>query len=581
MLLLLLLLAQDVYRPPVPIGIAGDAKIRDVKPIPFPAESRQWVRMRSPRFDVISSAPEERTRAIITEIETLASALGGKPSTRSTVFLFEHRRESQPYFDLLFARDDSKATGAYVRHEGGGTMFVDASRRKGIERTAMHELIHDLLREREMTPPLWLEEGLAEYFSTAVVRGNRVEAGAKLAEATTLLARRTPMPLSELFAMNAESDVAAAPLFYAQSWAAVDWLMGLDSEAFFRFTGALERGMTVEAALQTHYGKSLRELEGAIRRRRRDAQLVIFEAAPVTLEKAVPLDRATLLFELGRFLSYVAGAEKEVQRHYAEALRLDPKHARTLAALARFEEAVAADPNDAEVHLLYAESLMPKATGPFAGIFEREAGDVEQFRKARAAAERALALGTPEPGRAHGLIGTSHLVERDLAAGIAALERARSLAPQRMDFALNLFSMYLRTGDRAKADALYAAVFEHARDKQTLFAARNVLVAAETHRANQLAFEGKLDEAAAVVRELAARTPDAAGRRELESEAARLASLADVNRHITRYNEAIALVNAGKNKQALALLDELLQVATDEQVVKDAKKLRDEVRKRR
>jgi hypothetical protein len=53
-----------------------------------------------------------------------------------------------------------------------------------------------------------------------------------------------------------------------------------------------------------------------------------------------------------------------------------------------------------------------------------------------------------------------------------------------------------------------------------------------------------------------------------------------VNRHIRMYNEAVALVNTGKNTAAVKLLDELLLVATDVIVVRDAKKLRDEVRKR-
>lgn len=572
--------------PPVPKGIAKDGKVRTPqREIPLPSEKGRWIVIRSPRFEVISDAGEQRTRAIVKDIETLASALGGATGWKgvqaqaATMFLFAERRDSQPYFDLLFARDRAPATGAYVRHDGGGTMFVDGSRRDRIERTAMHELIHDLLRQTDVAPPLWLEEGLAEYFSGAAVDGNRVIAGEPIREHLAYFKQRSPIPLAELFAIQAESPAAASAGFYAQSWLAVDWLMYADHEAFFPFLREVSHGGDVAAALRAHYGRSLRDLEMGLRVRNRGSRRVVLQGTTPHIPPAQPLDRATLLYELGQFLSHVAGAEREVERHYKAALAANPRHALTLAATGDLEGAVAAAPDDPAVHLIYAEVLMTTATGPFAGIFEPAAGDVEKFRKARQVATRALELGG-DAGLAHGLIGTSMLVESDVQQGIAHLERARELLPQRMDFALNLYAMYLASGDRVKADALFASTLANARDRQTVFAARNVLLAAETARANQLTQSGQLDEAAAIVRTLAAATTDPAGRRELERQAAQLESTATVNRHIALYNDAIALSNTGRTREAVKVLDELLEVATDEEVVRDARELRAELRKR-
>lgn len=594
------LLAQDVFVPPVPKGIARDSgKVRTPSgEIPFPSEEGTWIRVRSERFDILSSATEGRTRELVSEVETLAAALMQAserfaPSrTRATVFVFDRRRESQPFFDLLFNQENAKPTGAYVRYDGGGTMIIDGSRRSGPLRrddpgirTAMHELMHDLLRQTDNAPPLWLEEGLAEYFSHASVNGERVTAGDPIRQHMLLLNQRIPMTLEQLFAVKAESAEGASTWFYAQSWAAVHWLIGTDRDAFFSFLRDVENGTSVPAALQTHYGRTMAELAVAIRWRNPLTRRVVLQGVRAENPPAAqPVDRATLLFELGRFLSHIAGAENEAQRHYREALRVDPKHARTLAAVGELEAAVAAAPNDPVVHLLYAETLLTTAIGPFAGIFEPVAGDREKFRKARSLAERALTLGTDNvdggEGTARGIIGTTYLVEQDLAPGIAQLERARTLLPQRMDFSLNLYAMYLRTGDRAKADALFAAAFENARDKQTTFAARNALVVSETSRANALATAGKLDEAAAIVRTLAATMTDPNGRREMELHAAKLESTSEVNRHILQYNEAIALANRGKNREAIRLLDELLKVATDASVIEDATKLRAELRKR-
>lgn len=575
--------AQDVFVPPVPKGSdKGPVKVRTPDaPIPFPAEDGKWIRVRSPRFELLSSASERETRAVVNDIEALANALDAPvKATPTTVFLFAKRRESQPYFDLLFARPKSAATGAYVRYEGGGTMFLDGSRKQRIERTAMHELVHELLGARNLTAPLWLEEGLAEYYANAVVNGDEVIAGAPIREHVVLLQRRTPLPIDALFAVKAESEMATRPGFYAQSWMIVDWLMALDQTAFVRFVDDVGRGTPVEEALRSNFGKSPREVEAAIRRRKFGARIALPTRRTDDEVKVEPLDRATLLYELGRFLSRVAGAEKDTQRHYAEALRVDPHHARTLAAVGNLEAAVAAAPNDPEVHLLYAEVLMTTATGAFAGTFEPKPEDAAKFRKARALAERALEIRGDE-GRARGLIGTSYLVEIDVTPAIAQLERARELVPQRMDFALNLYAMYLRTGQREMADALYASALANARDKQTIFAARNVRYLAEAARANELTASGKLDEAAAVVRELAGATTDAMGRRELEQQAAQLESISTVNRHINTYNEAITLYNAGEYKQSLALVEELLKVATDPRVVKDATQLRADLKKRR
>lgn len=590
-LLLLLALplgAQDVFVPPVPKGILREGKVRKpIREIPFPSEERPWIRLVSDRFVIYSSASEEKTRGVAADAETLATALMrtndrfAAARNKATVFIFDRRRDSQPYFDLLFARENVKATGAYVRHDGGGTMFIDASRvGNGIERTAMHELVHDLLRQTESTLPLWVEEGMAEYFSNARVSGTRVLAGDPIRSHIALLAGKAPMPLAQLFAVKAESEVGTSSAFYAQGWALVDYLIGTDQQAFFPFLRDLERGIPVDVALRTHYRKSTGEMETSIRWRELVSHHITLETvAGAPLPKATSLERPTLLYELGRFLSHVGGAEKETERHYREALRLDPKHARTLAAVGELEASIASDPTDPEVHLLYAETLLTTATGPFAGIFEPTPGDAEKFRKARALAERALTIGGDE-GRARGLIGTTYLVESDVTPGIAQLERARSLLPQRMDFALNLYAMYLHTGDRTKAAALYAAVFENARDKQTLFAARNVRVAAEATRANALAQSGKLDEAAALVRELAAATPDPHARRDLEAQATQLEATSAINHHITTYNEAIALSNKGQNREAVKLLDALLLVATDAEVVKDAKELLAELKKR-
>lgn len=581
-------IAQDVYTPPVPIGIKRDVKFRAPKsPIRFPDERTPWIRLRSAHYDVLSNASAEQTTAIVSGLETLASTLTSTSTrfqsarTPSTIFIFADRSEIVPYFELLVGKDKPPITGLYVRHAGGGTMFIDASRRQQrIEKTALHELVHDLLRHSDHTAPLWIEEGLAEYIANGEMRDGKFVAGFPIDQHVGFVSRGLAMPLEQLFTIRPETDLALTPQFYAESWAAIHWLMRTDQSQFFPFLEDLERGTRPGDALRTHYNCTLRDMEQGIRKNASQSKAIELAAAATGVVPAVaPLDRASLLFELGRFLSYVSGAEQDKQRHYDEALRIDPKHARTLAAVGRFEEALAAGLDDAEVHLMYAETLLTTALGSFAGVFEPSDADTSKFRKARTLAERALTLGADEAsGRA--ALGTTYFVETDLTPGITELERAHALLPKRSDIALNLYAMLLRTQQNDKADALYAEAFAKSQDKQVVFAAKNVRLVADTTRANALAKAGKLDEAAAIVRSLAAQTDDPRGRRELEQQAASLESVAAVNRHITMYNDAVALANAGKNRDARKLLDELLAVVQDPQVASDARKFREELRKR-
>src|SRR3954463_4876857 len=99
--------AGAVYTPPVLLGAGSGSGRRSTAPIPFPDPKSQWVRASMPHFEVISAAGEKRTRAIAQNLETLAAALAAlqprfqTTSTPTRVLIFNRRRDSQPYFDLL------------------------------------------------------------------------------------------------------------------------------------------------------------------------------------------------------------------------------------------------------------------------------------------------------------------------------------------------------------------------------------------------------------------------------------------------------------------------------------------------
>ena len=74
--LFVVLLASTRFVPPKPIGIVADGTEHRIHtPFEFPAEDEQWLRILTPRFDIVSSAGDRRTRELGRDLETLAAAI--------------------------------------------------------------------------------------------------------------------------------------------------------------------------------------------------------------------------------------------------------------------------------------------------------------------------------------------------------------------------------------------------------------------------------------------------------------------------------------------------------------------------
>jgi tetratricopeptide (TPR) repeat protein len=587
--LILLLLATSAsaqYVPPVLKGVRGEEQgRRALKPIPFPSADGKWILARSKHFVFISSASEKRVRETAAGLETLAAALTqmsprfSSTSAETRVFLFSRHREAQPYFDLLIGRENAHVTGVFVSQNDRGSMVMETGFGFGPDRTPFHELIHYLINNGGRRPPLWIEEGLAEYFSNAQMRKAAIYAGEPVPQHLQVLRQRKLIPLAQLFSVQRESDLYNVPdsqrSFYAQSWALVDWLIRQNQAAFDDFLRDIEDGKTVEDALRTHYQKSVDDLTQAfdVSFGRPSFGITLPVVNADTNVSLTPIDRSELLYQLGKFLSAVEEGGPNAERHFREALVINPAHARSLAALGDYEKAIAADPKDAEIYLDYAESLLGKEIGLLAEADPPAPEDVAKFRKVRELAQQAIDLGG-DPVRAYGDLGTTYMVEKDadLAPGIAALEKSRTLAPGRLDFGVHLFAMYRRVRNRAKADPLFTEL-DRARNPQVAYAMRATIMRVELAQANALVQQQKLDEAAAVIRDLADNTSDSDAKRDLVRQAEEITRAAVTNREIEAYNKAVGQVNRGEYVKAIKTLKELLQSATDAGVIRDAKKL--------
>lgn len=453
-----------------------------VGPIPFPPAELQWIRLDTPHFILISATGEHATRIVAHDLEKLTSLLLGRseyfhaPSRRTRVFLFAERRNVQPYFDsVMGGRVD--ASGITLRHPRGSTMLIDTSARGGGALTPRHELVHDLLHRDDRPLPLWIEEGLAEYYSNA---------GQPVSKHASRLRGRLRMPLQTMFATRANDPSAWTFDYYAQSWAAVTALMRRDPIAFFEFLADIDRGVDAVDALRERYRLTLRDLETAMRKAGAPAASLLLFTAPATAMEARPVSRAELLGELAELLARVQGREGEAERH--------------------FRAAIDADTSSGAIHLAYSELLLALAN---------------RAVDARVEAQCAIDHGVQDAPRALAVIGMSYLAASDAATARTYLEQAHEAAPEWIDVLYPLFGIYVDAGERELADRLFTRIADTPRANQ----ARQRLLDTDIPRADALAREGKLLEAAKILRDLAPKMPEKT-RANLESQAARLENIA-------------------------------------------------------
>jgi Flp pilus assembly protein TadD len=124
-------------------------------------------------------------------------------------------------------------------------------------RSARHEYVHRVLHRTSRRVPAWMEEGLAEMYSTLVRDGERWLVGMPVASHVEALRRIAWVELDELARMPEDPrtwDRAEGVMrYYGQSWAVVHFL-AVGPERFVGLLKRLQAGEEVEAALKEEFG---------------------------------------------------------------------------------------------------------------------------------------------------------------------------------------------------------------------------------------------------------------------------------------------------------------------------------------
>ncbi len=380
------------------------------------AEGPPWTLVKSPNFEVISDAKESEARRVAWQFEQIRAIFAQQwPWARLSSgrpFVILAARDENSLKQLLPEFWEAKGRARPAGYFQGGdersyaVLRVDATGSaeegdyyRNPYHVIHHEYVHLLVNLNFEKMPVWMNEGLAEYWGDTVVEAGHVSKGLPIPGHLWLLQSRALIPTDTLLNVEVGSphynEQDKASIFYAQSWALVHYLFfGVEGEgkgALNRLAGALKKGVPPKEAMsQTLPAPAVmgKALDTYIHHRAFNYHRVAAPLLPETMKTYVarPLSEAASRAARGAFLAH-SGRAAEGRALIDEALRLDPNLAeaheaagllalreRRLAdARASFTRAADLDPDDFHNQYMKGHFLLTGGATDASALAEAEA----------------------------------------------------------------------------------------------------------------------------------------------------------------------------------------------------------------
>ncbi|HMF75227.1 MAG TPA: hypothetical protein VK604_06155 [Bryobacteraceae bacterium] len=451
----------------------------------------RWTVAQNSHFEVYSQTPGATANKAFTWFEQLRTffqqngLLGAgfndhdRPPLRVIGFRSEKEYEE---FRLRPVSD------AYYVTDGTRDYIVMAALRSRNFDTAAHEYAHYVLHATGLKLPTWMNEGLAEFFSTLRWNANGYELGGDLPARTQTLRRNRWLPLAGLLDLTRNPSMPYtrkdAAIFYAESWALVDMLITSPHYAghFHELVSELSAGSNTSQTFRKIYGKSPDELKTDLENwvgQARSTRFVLNRPAEFAMPHSSELSPRQAAFLLAQ-LSLVSGHVEQAQARYKELLREAPddpdlraalgaialRHGNRQEALAQWRQAIRGNVTDARLCYRYAL------------LAEEAQMDVQDVK---AALERAVALAPDFDDARYKLA----LLQNHAGEYQSAVEQLRA--------------MQVPTGERRYAywTALASALTELDKREEAKEAAHEAIKAAQTEtdrsHARQMAYTAATD----------------------------------------------------------------------------------------
>ena len=419
----------------------------------------QWVKLATPHFELYTTAGEKKGREAILYFEQVRSFfLEASASKRANEFpirivAFRGEKQYQPY------RFNTFAFAYYARGRNRDYIVMQDIVSEHYP-AAIHEYTHMIIEHTGLKPPPWLNEGMAELYSTLTPVGKKAAVGDIIPGRAQTLLNHKWIPLDALTSADRQSPLYnesnRAGMFYAESWALTHMLFFAPDYRpnFAKFVVAASSGKTMDEACQTVFGKRLTEVETGLRQYLRGERFyrVVFD---IKLEKSAedPDVSEASPFESGMVLAdllALTNKTKEALSAYQQLARDNPDKPDVEeslgylawqsgdhdAARGHFARALATGTKNAQMCFDYA-------------MLSRSGADA--VKNALPAFRQALDL-KPDYAEARLQLGLMLVNTRDYPEAIAQLRQVKKVDPEQAQwFFPALAYAYFQTGDKEKA----------------------------------------------------------------------------------------------------------------------------------
>jgi tetratricopeptide (TPR) repeat protein len=241
--------------------LPGEARAR--------SSHQKWLEVRSPHFVVITNGRYSQARDVAEHFErirevflNMSPKMHVDPAEPVVILAVRNERDLKKLLPGYWSqKGHMHPDGLFVsgRDRNYVALRMDADS-QGSYHIVYHEYVHLLESLNFSSLPVWVSEGLAEFYAAARIEGKDVGLGYPIPQHLALLRRGAWVPLKKLLTADHSSPLYnennLSSIFYAESWELTHYLLTADKGAhqpeLMQYIQLYERGVpSLTAARQT------------------------------------------------------------------------------------------------------------------------------------------------------------------------------------------------------------------------------------------------------------------------------------------------------------------------------------------
>lgn len=471
-----------------------------------------WIVVESPRFEIFSTMPKERTLELARDLEqfhalvlTLTGATEIESPIPTRIFAFAKSSDYRRFAPR-------RSAGSFHSGVRWNTILLTGyGKRLNAQDILLHEYVHFVVRQGTIRQlPVWWDEGYAEVLSTARKQMGYVEIGGVPKERAPWIVHGDWLDMRRVISATGYDDFSEVELgmFYAQAWALVHYLLldrddpGSIVRELPEYLDAVELGFSPVAAFEKAFGESPRDAQRAIREKLRKGgvKIVGLPEERIVYDRTPPLSRppqpGEVAIRIGQLRlahgdSDVVRRGRNAERDFRIAISLAPNESRGHAGLGdalkfqkrlaeaepHFDRACELDPSDPMNELDRAEFYHDKAL-----LAEDSSERDRLLGRAREGYRQVLEADASLP-EALLMLGATHLAPgQDPREALGPIEQALKSLPSSWQVQYSLAETYVALGRERDALALMVQAYSARAEGSGEEAARKEIEAIRSRR---------------------------------------------------------------------------------------------------